>query len=307
VTGLNQSVVQNLDYLPYGELNSIDSGITTHEFTGDEHDAETDLAHTLFRQYSSSLGRWMTPDPAGLAVVDPTDPQSWNRYAYVTNDPIDLIDPLGLCGGGPGNVSIKINGNPAGSQDFTSPACTPDGGWSFVMPCQGFYSLYTPRCGPIPPPPLPIMHAPPPKPTLHHCKLLDVLRASVDSGLGVGFELKAGVASAGVGWWRSAVDNATHADVSMKLLTIGFEGSTKDPGGDLFNPSDLLTSTNEIKYGPYRYNVDTGQWHRANTTLSKDLFKSKYGGTFGFFRTELDAAKAEKYISDHGCDIVDTW
>ncbi len=97
VTGLNQAVVQNLDYLPFGELNSSNSGITTHEFTGDERDAETGLDHTWFRQYSSSLGRWMHPDPAGLAAVDPGNPQSWNRYAYVLDNPLNLIDPLGLC------------------------------------------------------------------------------------------------------------------------------------------------------------------------------------------------------------------
>jgi len=96
VTGLNQSVVQNLDYLPFGELNSIDSGVTTHEFTGDEHDSETDLEHTWFRKYSSSLGRWTSPDPAGLAAVNPANPQSWNRYSYVLNNPQRAIDPFGL-------------------------------------------------------------------------------------------------------------------------------------------------------------------------------------------------------------------
>jgi len=96
VTALNQSVAQILDYLPFGELNSSDSGITTHEFTGDERDSETGLDHTQFRQYTSSLGRWMHPDPAGLAAVDPSSPQSWNRYAYVLNNPLALIDPSGL-------------------------------------------------------------------------------------------------------------------------------------------------------------------------------------------------------------------
>jgi RHS repeat-associated protein len=108
LTDMNQSVVQNLDYLPFGELNSSDSGISTHEFTGDEQDAETALAHTWFRQYSSSMGRWMTPDPAGLAAVDPTNPQSWNRYAYVIGDPIDLIDPWGLCS--PGAICVTAWG-----------------------------------------------------------------------------------------------------------------------------------------------------------------------------------------------------
>jgi len=96
VTGLNQTVVQNLDYLPFGEQNSTDSGISTHEFTGDVHDAESNLDHAQFRQYSSTLARWMHPDPAGLAAVDSTNPQSWNRYAYVDDDPLNLTDSSGL-------------------------------------------------------------------------------------------------------------------------------------------------------------------------------------------------------------------
>jgi hypothetical protein len=43
------------------------------------------------------MGRWMPPDPAGLAAADPANPQSWNRYAYVLNAPTELTDPLGLC------------------------------------------------------------------------------------------------------------------------------------------------------------------------------------------------------------------
>jgi RHS repeat-associated protein len=32
----------------------------------------------------------------GLAAVDLTNPQTWNRYAYVGNDPLSNVDPLGL-------------------------------------------------------------------------------------------------------------------------------------------------------------------------------------------------------------------
>ena len=48
------------------------------------------------REYSPSQGRWWTPDPAGLAAVDPSNPQSWNRYAYVNGMPLSATDPLGL-------------------------------------------------------------------------------------------------------------------------------------------------------------------------------------------------------------------
>jgi hypothetical protein len=48
------------------------------------------------REYNAIQGRWWTPDPAGLAVVDPTSPQSWNRYGYVGGMPLNFTDPTGL-------------------------------------------------------------------------------------------------------------------------------------------------------------------------------------------------------------------
>ena len=48
------------------------------------------------RDYPSSFGRWMTPDPGGLKIVRPDDPQTWNMYAYVQNNPLTLNDPSGL-------------------------------------------------------------------------------------------------------------------------------------------------------------------------------------------------------------------
>src|SRR5258708_2780886 len=133
INGVSVSIVQNLDYLPFGELNSTDSGISTHKFTGDERDAETSLDHTQFRQYTAQLARWMSPDPAGLAAVDPMNPQSWNRYVYVLNNPLNFADPSGMvlcdanvydypgCVGGPGDPGvfggIDDGGLPVGGGD----------------------------------------------------------------------------------------------------------------------------------------------------------------------------------------------
>jgi len=151
-------IAQNLDYLPFGEVISSDSGVTSHKFTGDERDGETGLDHTQFRKYSSTLGRWMTPDPASLAAVDPTFPQSWNRYSYVINNPLAFTDPLGLDTCYWDYVSyeliciptvdttVTVNGD-TGLADFFSGGA---GGDSPMWPCSGFVSK---PCRPVPPPP----------------------------------------------------------------------------------------------------------------------------------------------------------
>ena len=85
---------QELDYYPFGGERVITSTLENHyKFTGMERDAESGLDHTLYRQYASNLGRWLSPDPDGGSV---SNPQSLNRYGYVSNNPTNFIDPLGL-------------------------------------------------------------------------------------------------------------------------------------------------------------------------------------------------------------------
>ncbi|MBZ5707578.1 MAG: RHS repeat-associated core domain-containing protein [Acidobacteriia bacterium] len=82
-------------YAPFGE-NYAGSGTTDLNFTGQNQDTVANYYDFLFREYSMVQGRWMSPDPAGMAVADPGNPQSWNRYAYVLNSPLNLVDPFGL-------------------------------------------------------------------------------------------------------------------------------------------------------------------------------------------------------------------
>jgi RHS repeat-associated protein len=90
-------------YAPFGDQYSTAgaSGPTSSaadpNFTGQNSDTVSSLYDFTFRENSMSQGRWISPDPAGLAAVDPTNPQSWNRYAYAANEPCDTIDLLGLC------------------------------------------------------------------------------------------------------------------------------------------------------------------------------------------------------------------
>jgi RHS repeat-associated protein len=82
-------------YAPFGEIYA-ELGTENRTYTGPQEDTTAGIEDFLFRQYSPSQGRWVSPDPAGLAAVDITNPQTWNRYAYVGNNPLNATDPLGL-------------------------------------------------------------------------------------------------------------------------------------------------------------------------------------------------------------------
>jgi RHS repeat-associated protein len=83
-------------YAPFGEPYA-QTGTADLSFTGQNEDTASNLYDFLFREDSPIQGRWISPDPLGLAAVSLTDPQSWNRYGYVRNSPLMLVDPLGLC------------------------------------------------------------------------------------------------------------------------------------------------------------------------------------------------------------------
>jgi len=82
-------------YARFGEIYANTSS-APGEFTGAVVSTHTPLYDFLFREQNYNQGRWLTPDPAGMAAVDATNPQSWKRYSYVMNDPLALVDPLGL-------------------------------------------------------------------------------------------------------------------------------------------------------------------------------------------------------------------
>ncbi|HEV2798902.1 MAG TPA: NPCBM/NEW2 domain-containing protein [Pyrinomonadaceae bacterium] len=101
------SAFRRHDYLPFGEEIGVGiGGRTTNQgysvvdglrqgYTGYEKDGETGLNFAQARYYSPTLGRFTSVDPL-LASGKATEPQSWNRYAYVVNNPLKLTDPNGL-------------------------------------------------------------------------------------------------------------------------------------------------------------------------------------------------------------------
>lgn len=63
--------------------------LTRYGFTGREHDPDAGLIYYRARWYDPRLGRFISEDPLGLAG-------GINQYAYVSNDPLNKTDPLGL-------------------------------------------------------------------------------------------------------------------------------------------------------------------------------------------------------------------
>jgi RHS repeat-associated protein len=85
-------------YAPFGEQYATypTSGSVDPSYTGQNSDTVSSLYDFTFREHSMSQGRWISPDPLGTGAVDPTTPQTWNRYAYVAGNPLSFIDATGL-------------------------------------------------------------------------------------------------------------------------------------------------------------------------------------------------------------------
>ena len=86
--------VQGQHFLPFGEEMPVEAGVNARKFTGHERDAETGLDYMMARYYRGQFGRFASPDPSDESV-DLEQPQSWNRYSYVLNNPMNLVDPDG--------------------------------------------------------------------------------------------------------------------------------------------------------------------------------------------------------------------
>ncbi len=64
-------------------------------FTGKERDSETGMDYFGARSCRADIARFTTVDPAMTVAENLVDPQRWNRYAYVRNNPLKYVDPDG--------------------------------------------------------------------------------------------------------------------------------------------------------------------------------------------------------------------
>ena len=93
VTGAGGAVVDTYSYLPFGQLLS-SSATVSNPFTFVGQWGVMDSGNGLYfmtnRWYSAAEGRFLSPDPTGLAGG------STNLYEYAGNSPTTYIDPSGL-------------------------------------------------------------------------------------------------------------------------------------------------------------------------------------------------------------------
>jgi RHS repeat-associated protein len=99
---VDPAIVGNLtsfQSLPFGDglvFAGYGEDSTEHHFTGKEHDFESGNDYFGARYYSSTYGRFLSPDwsaaPAAVPYADLTNPQSLNLYGYVYNNPLTNLD-----------------------------------------------------------------------------------------------------------------------------------------------------------------------------------------------------------------------
>ena len=149
---------------PFGEAVA-ESGTQDRSFTGQQQDLDNGQMpgsdrHGSYdfpaREYSPTQSRWWTHDPAGLAAVDPSNPQTWNRYSYAFNSPLEYVDPDGRdaimvdftgMAHGFGHEGIVVV-RPDGTAEYARFGPVPDGQLWGKGQVQTFYNLGLVELGP---------------------------------------------------------------------------------------------------------------------------------------------------------------
>jgi RHS repeat-associated protein len=85
------NIVARYSYDPYGKVTLVSgTNLATKQYAGMYLHGTSGLNLTRYRAYDSNTGRWLSRDPIG-------EDGGYNLYEYCADDPMDFIDPQGLC------------------------------------------------------------------------------------------------------------------------------------------------------------------------------------------------------------------
>ncbi len=91
LVGVNGAVVWSARYPSFGKAEvQVETMTNNLRFPGQYEDAETGLHYNFQRYYDPKVGGYVRVDPIGF------DGGDINLYGYVQNNPINLMDPLGM-------------------------------------------------------------------------------------------------------------------------------------------------------------------------------------------------------------------
>jgi len=116
-------------FAPFGLQRSPATWPNPYGYVGGEHDT-AGTVHLGAREYDASIGRFLSVDP----IMDVSDPQSWQGYAYADNTPVTASDPDGLrpcidaCGSKAEVEMAEIERQRRNAQATTTPSKKPGNG-----------------------------------------------------------------------------------------------------------------------------------------------------------------------------------
>jgi hypothetical protein len=179
--------------------------------------------------------------PADFTAANPTNPQSWNRYAYVANNPLSNVDPLGLCNPGANGVFTPTGYIIAGtSNDSDNIPCTTFQPW---LTDPNFQCYYFDSCGSGSNssgnsggssagggPSVPTMSAAPPPG--HPCKIEDAFFGALELSFKAGLEVEAGAAQLGASIYNNVTtgERGSEATANFGLVSAQIVNPTPYTG-----------------------------------------------------------------------------
>src|SRR2546423_15448412 len=114
ITNSSGTVTSTVDLDPWGgdTSRSSNQAFQPHRYTTYTRDGDGG-DDAMMRRYGNYWARFSQPDPYN-GSYDSSDPQSFNRYAYTQNDPVNFVDPSGLllANLGLGTWVVTVHGAP---------------------------------------------------------------------------------------------------------------------------------------------------------------------------------------------------